>query len=209
MESARNLVLTSAPWSETGCTVEISSTPPDMTIYHDGQIEVEAVLDRYPSSLRDISAVTVEVYVGGTIYMRFDPSPYLDVSVPVYRFVNDLDRDDIVTEDDIEEVMVDVRELPLGDLVTDIDEIVGLAARMNLQAGRIVTDGLLEPPTLVFRGESVLVIIPLGEITITLNGTALDSGALGEEIRVRNPDSRAIITAIVTGPSRAEINLSG
>jgi flagella basal body P-ring formation protein FlgA len=78
---------------------------------------------------------------------------------------------------------------------------------MNIQVGRILTDGMLEPPTLVQRGDSLIVYIPLGSAQIILNGIALDSGSLGEDIRVRNPDSNVIITAEVTGPSRATIHL--
>jgi len=207
LEAARNVVLTSDPWAAEGCTVEISGSPSDITVYREGQIEVEARLERVPNGLRDIGAVTVEVFVGGQLYLRFDPSPYLSVSVGVFRSARDLDRGEVLTEDDIESATVDVRTLPSGDTCHGTEEIVGLAARMNIQVGRILTPGMLEPPTLVFRGETVVVHVPLGTAAVTLQGIALDSGGLGEEIRVRNPDSNAIITAVVSGPSEAEINI--
>ncbi len=207
IESARNLILTCDPWAESGCTVETSGTPGDIIIYKSGRVEVEAILERVPNSLRDIGAVTVEVLVDGALYLRFDPTPYLTVSVSVFTTAHSIDRDQVLTEDDVEEKLVDVRNLPSGDLYETIDDIVGLSARMNIQAGRILTDGMLELPTLVFRSETVMVNVPIGGIRITLQGIALDAGALGDEIRVRNPDTNAIITAIVTGYSKAEIKL--
>ncbi len=207
LEAARNTILTSDPWSSAGCTVEIESVPADITVYRDGRIEVEAVLERVPNGLRDIGAVVVEVYVAGELYMRFDPSPCLSVSVSVFRTARDIERGEILSRTDIEEASVDVRTLPSGDMYGTIDEIVGMAARMNIQIGRILTDGMLEPPTMVSRGETVIVAVVLGSASVTLQGIALDSGAVGDEIRIRNPDSDAIITATVTGPSRAEIDI--
>ncbi len=207
LESARNVILTSDPWAVEGCSVEVNGTPSDITIYHSGRIDVEAYLERVPNSLRDIGAVGVDVYAGGELYMRFDPSPYLLVTVPVYTTATDLDRGQIINSINVSEVPTDVRNLPSGDLYQNIEDIVGMAARVNLQAGRILTDGMLEPPTMVVRGETVIVFIELTSARISLHGTALDSGAVGDEIRVRNPDSSMIITATVTGPSQARIFL--
>ena len=205
LESAKNLILTSDPWQDLGCTVSIDSTPSDINIYRSGEIEVTAVLDRSPNSFRDIGAVSVEVYVDGEIYIRFDPSPYLSVSAPVFKTTRSLDRGEVLSESDFEAVSVDVREIPSGEIFTSADDIIGLSARMNITSGKILTDSLLELPTLVFRGDVVYVVVPFGNISVTLKGTALDSGAMGDEIRVRNPDSNVIIDAVVTGPSTAEV----
>jgi len=205
LETAKNTIATSNPWDSAGCVVEITSTPADITIYRDGHIEVFGVLERTPNSLRDIGAVTIEVYVGSELYMRFDPSPYLSVSVNVYQAARDMDRDEVFTEDDVIETLTEVRNLPSGDMYDSPGEIIGMAARMNIQAGRIITEGMIEEPTVVYRGEPVTVFIRLGNAFITLHGIPLDSGGVGDEIRVRNPDSNVIINATVTGPSRAEI----
>jgi flagella basal body P-ring formation protein FlgA len=207
MESARSMILTTSPWAGSGCTVDINGSPPDIVVYRSGHLDVRAVLERTPNGLRDIGAVSVEVYTGGELYMRFDPSPYLLVTVPVYTTAHDIDRGTILSENDVTETPVDVRNLPADETIESLDEIVGLAARTNIQSGRIITDGMLEPPTMVIRGETVIVYIPIGSASVTLHGIALDSGAVGESVRVRNPDSGTIITATVIGPSMAEISL--
>ena len=207
LETARSTILTTSPWSDSGCNVEIESTPSDFILYRTGRIEVVGTLERTPNNLRDIGAVDVEVYINGELYMVFDPSPYLSVTVTTFSAAHDIEHDQVLTESDVEEVEVEVNMLPSSDTYTSLDEIVGLAARMNIQVGRIFADGMLVPPTLVERGEDVLVYIPLGSAQMTLHGIALDSGALGDEIRVKNPDSNVIITAEVTGQSRAIIRL--
>ncbi len=207
LETARNVILTSEPWLTAGCDVVISSTPADITVYREGRLEVAGTLERTPNGLRDIAAVSVEVYVDGEFYMRFDPSPWLDVTVSSWTASRDIDRREILTEADVVETAVAVLNLPSSDLCESLDEIIGMAARMNIQNGRIIIRDLLELPTMVLRGETVMVVISLGSTEIVLNGTALDSGAVGDEIRIRNPDTDRIITATVTGPSRAGINL--
>ncbi len=207
LEAARNLVLTSDPWASAGCTVEIDQTPSDITVYSDGLIEVQAVLERTPNGIKDIGAVSVEVRVDGTLYLRFDPGPYLKVTVPAVAAAREIERGQVLTEDDVEETIVNVKELPSGDVYRSFEEIAGLAARTDIPAGRVLTSAMVELPILVVRGDAVTVVVPIGAATVTLHGIALDSGRLGEEIRVRNPDSNAIITAVVTGQSRAEINI--
>lgn len=207
LETAKTVILTNSPWSDVGCSVEIDHIPDDISLYRSGQIEVEGILERIPNNLRDIGAVNVEVYIDGELYMVFDPVPYITVTVNTFVSANDIERDQVITENDVDEIAVNVRTLPSSDTYGSLDEIIGLAARMNIQVGRILTDGMLELPTLVQRGDSLIVCIPLGAAHIILNGIALDSGSLGENIRVRNPDTNVIITAEVTGPSRATIHL--
>jgi flagella basal body P-ring formation protein FlgA len=205
LETARSTILTSEPWKSAGVTVETTNTPADITVYRSGQIQVAGKLAHTPNSLRDLGAVTVEVSVGGELYMRFDPGPYLTVSVDTFTSTRDSDRGDVLAESDVAQAKTDVRSLPPSDLFTAMDQIVGRAAKANIQSGRVLTLNMLELPTLVKRGESVIVYVPIGGAAVTLNGIALDSGALGDQIRVRNPDSKVIITARVTGPSRAQL----
>jgi flagellar basal body P-ring formation protein FlgA len=165
------------------------------------------VLDRTPNSVRDVSAVTVEVFAGGVLYMRYDPAPYITVSSRSFQTTRDIERGEILSSGDVQEMWIDVRQLPSDDPYENIEDIIGLAARTNIQAGHTITENMLELPTLVIRGETVIVSVPFGNAAITLRGIALDSGSLGEEIRVRNPDSNTIISATVSGQSHAEIRL--
>ncbi|MCX6645459.1 MAG: flagellar basal body P-ring formation chaperone FlgA [bacterium] len=207
LETAKSTILTNSPWSDAGCNVEIESSPPDFILYRSGQIEVVGTLNHTPNNLRDLGAVDVEVYINGELYMVFDPSPYLSVTLTTFAAAHDIDRDQVLTEADVDQIETDINTLPSSDIYESLDEIIGMAARMNIQVGRIFSDGMLALPILVERGEELTVYIPLGPASIALHGIALDSGSLGDEIRVKNPDSNTIITAEVTGPSTATIRL--
>ncbi|MCS7008690.1 MAG: flagellar basal body P-ring formation chaperone FlgA [Chthoniobacterales bacterium] len=56
------------------------------------------------------------------------------------------------------------------------------------------------------RGQIVEVIAAEGPMIITLKGIAMTSGGIGDEIVVRNMDSRRDITARVTSPTTAKVN---
>ncbi|MFH1675887.1 MAG: flagellar basal body P-ring formation chaperone FlgA [bacterium] len=209
LETAKNVILTTDPWMSAGCSVEIANTANDISVWRDGKIEVKGILERVPNGLKDVGAVSVEIYTGGQLYMRFNPSPYLAVTLDVFTASRSIGRGEVLTENDIAETPTDVKSLPAGDVFSSIDEIVGLVASQNIQEGKILQKNLVEMPILVSRGDKVTVIIAFGDVAITLTGTAIDSGSLGDEIRIRNPDSGKIITATVTGESKAEIKISG
>jgi flagella basal body P-ring formation protein FlgA len=209
LDVARNTILTSVPWSTAGVTVEIASVPADIQVYSDGRLDVRGILERTPLSIKDIAAVGVEVLVDGRLYMRFDPTPYLKATIQTFILTRDIERGEILAESDVVETGVDVTDLPTGQLPSSIDEITGFAAKIGLQTGRVVTLNMLELPIVVQRGRPVAVYIQIGDAAVVLNGIALDNGAVGDSIRVRNPDSQAIISASVTGPGKAEIRLAG
>jgi flagella basal body P-ring formation protein FlgA len=58
---------------------------------------------------------------------------------------------------------------------------------------------------LVQRGNRVEVLAGSGSLTITMKGLAMQSGALGETIVVRNPESRRDFSAVVTAENQARV----
>ena len=74
-----------------------------------------------------------------------------------------------------------------------------MRARRSLPAGRLLTEGDLEPLPLVYRGETVQLLLQRGAIEIELRGEAMSDGWLGDHIRVRNPLTRRVMTATVSG----------
>jgi flagella basal body P-ring formation protein FlgA len=204
LEVARNTIISNEPWKSAEVDVQIASTPSDFTVYRSGKIEVKGVLERTPSSIRDLKAVSVSVYIDSQLYMRFDPTPFLSASMQTFTATRDIKRGDVISESDIEKIPVDLKLLPQGDLFASADDITGKSAKMNISNGKVLTSDVLEMPILVKRGDTVRVTISLGGAEISLNGISLDEGVLNEEIRVRNPDSKTIIKAIVTGPGQAK-----
>ena len=60
-------------------------------------------------------------------------------------------------------------------------------------------------PSMVVKGATVLMVLDSPGITLTAQGQAVESGAIGERIRVLNPSSRAAVEAEVIGPDRVRV----
>lgn len=92
-----------------------------------------------------------------------------------------------------------------GHLLLALEDAIGRSPRRNLPANTPLTASSVEMPVLVRRGEHVSLAARAGGITVTATGEALSDGRSGEQIRVRNLQSRRVVEATVTGQGRAEV----
>jgi flagella basal body P-ring formation protein FlgA len=84
-----------------------------------------------------------------------------------------------------------------GSALRDPAEVIGLRLRTALSPGAILTADALEPIPVVLRNSTVSVRAERGALTILLAGIACEDGAIGQIIRVRNPQSHLEFTAEV------------
>lgn len=75
----------------------------------------------------------------------------------------------------------------------------------SVPVGRFLTWHDLARHPLVHKGDSVEVVASEGALTITMKAIALDSGAEGDTVSVRNPDSKKIFSALVTDEKRVQV----
>jgi flagella basal body P-ring formation protein FlgA len=73
-----------------------------------------------------------------------------------------------------------------------------------LRPGDILRSGQLSSPVLVKRGDAVLMIARREGIEVSTAGEALDAGARGALVRVRNAGSGQIVRMRVAGPGAVE-----
>jgi flagella basal body P-ring formation protein FlgA len=127
---------------------------------------------------------------------------YLLTPVPVpLRRIN---PGEVVSEADLE--WVDMRQAQLPNSVAaQLDGIVGQAARRPLLAQRPILQTDLHPPQLIKRGTMVMMIYRTPYMRLSAKGRALQSGALGETVKVMNAASRKIVFAEVTGPDTVSV----
>ena len=133
---------------------------------------------------------------------------FVPVDINLYRQVVTtlipVSRGTLMTSD-----LLQLREMPMsslnGSYYTKIDDIVGMQAKRNLRADTAVIGSFLELPILIKRGESVIVSATSGGLRVKIQGTALKDGHEGEQIRVRNSQSKRIINALVTGRGRVSV----
>jgi flagella basal body P-ring formation protein FlgA len=83
-----------------------------------------------------------------------------------------------------------------------LGDAIGLQVKRSLAAGQPLAVSELMRPAMVAKGANVTILLDSPGITLTAQGQALESGAVGERIRILNPVSRAVIEAEVIGPDR-------
>jgi flagellar basal body P-ring formation protein FlgA len=92
-----------------------------------------------------------------------------------------------------------------GPAISDVNRVVGLAARQQLRPGQPLHEADLTKPAIVQRSDTVTIIYEAPGITLTLRGMAQEAGALGDQINVENLQSKHIAQGIITGPGRVTI----
>ncbi|HUA76292.1 MAG TPA: flagellar basal body P-ring formation chaperone FlgA [Acetobacteraceae bacterium] len=81
----------------------------------------------------------------------------------------------------------------------------GMEAHNVIAAGDPIPLADLVPPPLVERGQPVMVALTMPGLALSEQGRALDTGTAGEEIRVLNPVSRAVLEGTVSGPGQVRV----
>ncbi|MBV1877541.1 MAG: flagellar basal body P-ring formation protein FlgA [Pseudomonadales bacterium] len=82
----------------------------------------------------------------------------------------------------------------------DPAKVSGNRLKRALRAGAIITAGMLSKPALINKGDSVVITAKKGAIVVRQPGTAMESGTLGDQIKVKNKTSGRIIKGWVRGP---------
>lgn len=83
-------------------------------------------------------------------------------------------------------------------LYNDLGDVVGMIAKRSIRAESSIQPGHLSPPKLIKRGDNVVIVASNDAISVRMNGTALADGALGQQIPVRNIQSKRVVKARVS-----------
>ncbi len=82
----------------------------------------------------------------------------------------------------------------------DIDQVAGTEVVRPIQANSVIFTNMVQAADAIRKGDDVIIKAQVGGLSVRIKGQALQDGALGEQIQVRNTQSRRIIRAVVTGP---------
>jgi len=109
------------------------------------------------------------------------------VAIPV--LVRHFMPGEIISERDIEWRRVPAKHATTT-VVASPDRLVGNTPRRPITAGRHIRFTDIVPDYLVQKGDLVSIMVQTGNMTLTVRGQALERGAKGDVIRVRNSHSR-------------------
>lgn len=93
------------------------------------------------------------------------------------------------------------------DYISDLSTLPDSIARRSLRDGQPITVNQLTTPTLVKRGDAVVISAKTGVTEVKISGIAQGAGKKGEQILVKNSHSKRTLRATVTGRGRVSVLL--
>ena len=120
----------------------------------------------------------------------------------VYRSVavagRNLQRGELIDEDDLATEVIDVSDFRMGFSLTS-DTIIGKEVKYTVNKGETFRNSALDAPMVIKRGDTVSMEANIGGISVKTSGTAVSDGRVGQQIRVKNNQSSRVINAKVVG----------
>ena len=132
-----------------------------------------------------------------------EPAPWsIFVPVRVERYAEivvaarAISRQQVIQPDDVRLERQETSQLATG-YIDDLASVIGLQARRKLTPGQVVNSSHLAPQQLIRRGQQVTLFSDRAGVSVRMTGEALEDGAAGQRIRVRNRSSKRIVEGYV------------
>lgn len=90
---------------------------------------------------------------------------------------------------------------------SDPKSVIGMVAKRTIREGQTIQPHSLSAPRLVNRGDQIVITAKNDMISIKMKGTALSDGTLGEQISVKNNQSKRIVKATIVDTGQVAVNL--
>ena len=100
---------------------------------------------------------------------------------------------DVITDDMLVQAPIAVQPYS-GPVAMSANDVVGMVAHRTLLPGQSIPMAALAPPRVLRAGAPVKMIYVDGGLTIEASGSALQDGAAGQIVKVRNDDSGVTVT---------------
>lgn len=164
-----------------------------------GEVTVRASTRQEPD-FRKSNLIKLTFMVDGETNNTRQLSVRFRLTGPACVLSRDVDRGDIIQQEDVEErvQVLKAHQLPCK-------EVVGMSARSLLRAGSSPLTTSLRAPLLIRRGDLLTIVYAAGPLKVTTRGEATRDGARGEWIPVININSRKTIKARVTAPGWVQV----
>ncbi|MEO5377473.1 MAG: flagellar basal body P-ring formation chaperone FlgA [Magnetococcus sp. DMHC-6] len=147
----------------------------------------------------------VTALVNGTPEANFQVSVVLNKKIKIPVVSHTLKRGDIVTEADIRWQKLELVRMDPG-LILKPEELIGKSANRLIKEKSPLQEAWFERPLAVDRGQKINIWVTNGALSIQTTGISMDKGHIGDQIEIRNPESRKRFMAKITGPGEAQVD---
>ena len=90
---------------------------------------------------------------------------------------------------------------------SELSQVVGRSLRKNLKQGQLVPLNLLSSVPAVKVGKAVRIVARGRGVSVSAQGVLMTSGAVGDEVKVRRLDNKAVLTAVVRDENTVEVRI--
>lgn len=158
-------------------------------------VAVQAADTRQPARMRFIALCSAGAG------WRYEFLVRVQISARIAVLATDLPAGKVLADEDLLLERHDISNI--SDVISDPAEAVGMSGKRTLRAGEVLRKATLTSPTLIKRGEPVRIVARRDQVEVSMAGEALDAGARGDMVRVRNANG-TVIRARVTGAGTVE-----
>lgn len=144
-----------------------------------------------PGQSSDIQAVYIHFRVNGSPIKRVLATVRMEVIREVVVTRNPIARNHTISNEDITVLRMNISGLP-HDVAMGVDDVVGKMAKRYIGANKVLRSEWIDSPTIVDKGDRVLMVAQMGTLRITAMGEVKKSGRAGERIPVVNLDSKKL-----------------
>lgn len=179
-----------------------------------GQLDPRLRLSQCPQPLTSTLAPGSQFSGKTTVHLRCNSTSnpwtvYLGAQIKLYGMViqtaGPLTKDHILREDDLIAVEEDLSRIKYGYFVNK-KYLIGKQLKRRLPQNKVIKANFVKAKTLVKRGELVSIIAENSGYSVKMTGKALNSGARGDRIRVKNISSKRIVEGTVKEAGVVSIN---
>ncbi|MCW8917921.1 MAG: flagellar basal body P-ring formation chaperone FlgA [Gammaproteobacteria bacterium] len=159
-----------------------------------------------PYNVKPLGNITVNVRCAGakpwSLMVQAQIQQFIDVVVAS----RPLGRNLTLGEGDIALAKTDISRLGGGYYATT-QEVSGMVLKRSVTAGTVLTTTMLAPAILIKRGEKVIISAETDSLQVRMEGVALEEGARGDLIEVKNLSSQQVIEAEVLAPGVVRVRM--
>ncbi|MCC6069931.1 flagellar basal body P-ring formation chaperone FlgA [Massilia sp. GCM10020059] len=154
-----------------------------------------------PVDTRSAARMRFAVQCRDTPGWRYEYIVRAKVSAKVAVTAGPVAAGQLLSDDDL---VIERRDISSLSDTIGVAAAVGQASRRSLRAGEVLRQSQLAAPILVKRGEPVVMLARVDAIEVSTAGEALDSGAQGSVVRVRNVANGRVVRMRVTAAGTVE-----
>jgi flagella basal body P-ring formation protein FlgA len=125
---------------------------------------------------------------------------------PVITTLIPVARGDLITEADITHREMNISTIN-GTYFTKTSAVVGMQAKRALKADSVIIGHFIEPPITIKKGDSVLMTAQTNGLVVKIPAVALNNGRIGQQISVRNSQSKRVVKARVSAPGQVTVTM--